>query len=70
MARGDPPASLEYLRSYYRGVFFAIAALKGRFESRGSELSPAAEEVTRYQAMVKRFMDALEQTTKMHAERQ
>ena len=70
MARGDPPASLEYLRAYYRGVFFATGALHGRVAEQGPELQPAVDEVSRYQAMIKRFMDALDQTRKMHAERQ
>ena len=70
MARGDPPATLEYLRSYYRGVFFATAALKGRLAEMGPEQRPALEEVSHYQAMIKRFLDALEETRKMHVERQ
>ena len=69
MARGDPPASLEYLRNYYRGVFFTTVALKGRLAEQGAELRPAVEEVSHYQSMVKRFMEALEETGRMHAER-
>jgi hypothetical protein len=70
MARGDPPASLDFLRAYYRGVFFATGALKGRLAKQGPKLQPAVDEVSRYQAMIKRFLDALEETKKMHAERQ
>jgi len=64
-----PAMSLESLATYYRGVFFATVALKGRLASLGPELRPAVREVTQYQAMVKHFVDALEKTVEMREAR-
>ena len=64
--RGDPPAQLDYLRTYYRGVFFATVALKGRLAELGSRCPEAVREVGRYQTMIKRFADALEETQELH----
>lgn len=60
--KGDPPAELDYLLTYYRGVYFATVALKGRMAKLGSEYREAVREVGRYQAMVKRFWDAMQET--------
>jgi hypothetical protein len=65
-----PPASREYLAAYYRGVFFATAALKGRIAKLGRDFRPAVEEITAYQGIIKRFMAALEETERMHRERE
>jgi hypothetical protein len=67
--RGDPPATLEYLRAYYRGVFFATVALKGRLARLEPPSREAAREVGRYQTMIKGFADALEQTVELHRQR-
>jgi hypothetical protein len=67
--RGDPPATLEYLRAYYRGVFFATVALKGRFSELDPPCREAVREAGRYQTMVKGFQEALEQTVELHRQR-
>lgn len=67
--RGDPPARLDYLLTYYRGVYFATVALKGRLAKLGPECRVAVREVGRYQSMVKRYWDALKETEQMRRER-
>ena len=67
--RGDPPATLDYLRAYYRGVFFATVALKGRVADLDPPCREAVREVGRYQTMIKGFADALEQTVELHRRR-
>ena len=63
--RGDPPAQLEYLLAYYRGVYFATVALKGRLAKLGPASREAVREVGRYQSMVKRYRDALAETEQL-----
>ena len=67
--RGDPPAKLDYLRAYYRGVFFATVALKGRLAKLEPRCPEAVREVVRYQTMIKRFSDALAETQELHRQR-
>ncbi len=67
--RGDPPAELDYLLAYYRGVYFATVALKGRLARLGPECREAVREVGRYQSMVRRYRDALTETEQMHRKR-
>jgi hypothetical protein len=67
--RGDPPAQLDTLAVYYRGVYFATVALKGRLAKLGPEGRVGVREVGRYQSMVKRYWDALEETRRLHDER-
>jgi hypothetical protein len=67
--RGDPPAGLDYLRAYYRGVFFATVALKGRLAKLDPSYRDAVGEVGRYQTMIKGFQDALEETVELHRQR-
>jgi len=64
--RGDPPAQLDYLRAYYRGIFFATVALKGRLAKLDSRCPEAVRVVDRYQTMIKGFADALEKTQELH----
>jgi hypothetical protein len=68
--RGDPPAELDYLLAYYRGVYFATIALKGRLAKLGPECQPAVRAVGAYQAMVKGYWDALKETAAMHPGRE
>jgi len=68
--RGDPPAELDYLLAYYRGVYFATVALKGRLAKRGPESRQALRMVGDYQAMIKSYWDALKETAVMHRERE
>jgi hypothetical protein len=67
--RGDPPAQLDYLSTYYRGVFFASVALKGRLAKLEPRCPGAVREVGRYQTMIKRFAEALEKTQELHQQR-
>jgi len=67
--RGDPPAELDYLLVYYRGVYFATVALKGRLAKLGPECREAVREVGRYQSMVRGYRDALTETEQMHRKR-
>lgn len=66
--RGDPPARLDYLLTYYRGVYFATVALKARLARLGPEGREALRAVGRYQTMVTRYRDALAETEQMHRE--
>lgn len=63
--RGDPPAELDYLLTYYRGVYFATVALKGRMANLGQEYREAVREVGRYQAMIKDFWEAMQETERL-----
>jgi hypothetical protein len=55
-----PPMTLEQLIPYYRGVFFATVALKGRFgEMRDRD---AFREVERYQRMAKGYQGMIRET--------
>ena len=56
------PMTLEELLIYYRGVFRATVVLKKRFGGWGRSGREAFEEVSRYQAMVQRYREALEET--------
>jgi hypothetical protein len=64
--RGDPPAQLDYLLAYYRGVHFATVALKGRLAKLGPEYRQAVSVVGDYQEMVNGFWEALKETAAMH----
>ena len=64
--RGDPPAQLDYLLAYYRGVHFATVALKGRLAKLGPEHRQAVRVVGDYQEMVNGFWEALQETAAMH----
>ena len=63
--RGDPPAELDYLLAYYRGVYFATVTLKGRLAKLGPECREGVREVGRYQTMVKGYWEALRVTAEM-----
>jgi len=67
--RGDPPVRLDSLLTYYRGVYFATVALKGRLAKLGPQGREAVREVGRYQSMVKRYWEALEETERLRRER-
>ena len=62
--RGDPAIELDELLVYYRGVYFATVALKGRLAKLpgGRE---GVREVGRYQTMTERYRDALQETARM-----
>jgi hypothetical protein len=67
--RGDSPADLAYLRTYFRGVYFATVALKTRLAKLDPPCPEAVREVGRYQTMIKRFADALAETQELHRQR-
>lgn len=67
--RGDPPAQLDELLIYHRGVFFATVALKGRLAALGPGCRDAVREVGRYQGMMKRYWEALQATAAMRGDR-
>ena len=62
--RGDPAIELDELLVYYRGVYFATVALKGRL-ARLPGCREGVREVGRYQTMTKRYWDALKETAAM-----
>jgi len=57
--------TLEELLMYYRGVFFATTALKKRFGGWGRKGREAFDELGRYQEMVRRYREALEETVEI-----
>ena len=63
--KGDPAISLDDLVPYYRGIYFATVALKGRVAKLGPEGRPAVREIGRYQTMAKGHLDALVETRRM-----
>jgi hypothetical protein len=64
--RGDPPASLEALVAHHKGAYYATVVLKRRLAALGPEYRPALREIGRYQALVKRYWDALAATQELH----
>jgi hypothetical protein len=62
------PITLEQLVPYYRGVYFTTVALKKRFGRWGRSGRDAFKEVDRYQAMVRRYRKALEETMNLKRE--
>lgn len=63
--RGDPAVALDDLVPYYRGIYFATVALKGRVAKLGPEARPAVREIGRYQTMAKGYLDALVETREL-----
>jgi len=59
------PMSMEELLVYYRGVFRTTVALKKRFGGWGRPGREALREVSRYQAMVQRYREALAETVEL-----
>src|SRR5215210_4728787 len=57
--------TLEQLVPYYRGVYFPTVALKKRFGGWGRSGHDAFNEVDRYQAMVRRYRKALDETVNL-----
>jgi hypothetical protein len=60
-----PPMQLEQLIPYYRGVLFTTIALKKRFGGWGHSGKKAFREVDGYQAMVRRYNKALQETVEI-----
>lgn len=57
------PMELEQLLVYYRGAYFATVALEKRFGEMGRSGRGALRELGGYQAMVRRYRSALEETS-------
>jgi hypothetical protein len=68
--RGDPPAQLDYLLAYYRGVYFATVALRSRLGRLGPEYRQAVRVIGDYQTMITGYWDALKETAGMHRQEQ
>jgi hypothetical protein len=64
------PLTIEELRPYYRGAFYATIALKRRLGALGPAGREAIQAVDKYQRMIKEFSDALEATVKLKREQQ
>jgi hypothetical protein len=56
---------LEQLVPYHRGVLLAPVALKKRLDRLGRSGRKALAEVDRYQAMARRYRDALHETQEL-----
>lgn len=61
-----PAQTLEKLVPYYRGVNFTTIALKKRFGSWGRSGKDALREVDDYQAVIRNYQKALDETVKLH----
>jgi peroxiredoxin len=62
------PMPLDQLLVYYRGVSSATVALAGRFGAWGRSGRKAFEAVSGYQAMVRAYREALEDTARLQRE--
>lgn len=61
-----PAQTLDKLVPYYRGVNFTTVALKKRFDSWGRSGKDAFREVDAYQAMIRDYQKALDETVRLH----
>jgi peroxiredoxin len=57
---------LEQITSYYRGVFFTTEVLKERFGRLGRPGKDALEEMDAFDQMVRSYIEALEETIRLH----
>jgi len=57
--------SLDALVPYYRGVYFATVAMKGRLAALGHEYREGVRDISRYQQMTQGYSKALEETVEM-----
>ncbi len=62
------PMTMEELLVYYRGVFRTTVALKKRFGRWGRAGREAFREVSKYQTMVQRYREALDETVALERE--
>ena len=63
---GRRAMEFEQLIPYYRGVYFTTEILKERFGGRGHAGKQASEEVDTFQQMVRSYIEALEETIRLH----
>ncbi len=59
------PLELDQLLVYYRGAYFATVALTKRFGEKGRSGRSALREMSGYQAMIRRYISALEETSRL-----
>lgn len=57
--------SLQALLPYYRGVYYATVAIKGRLAAYGPECREGVRDVGRFQAMMQGYSKALQETIDM-----
>lgn len=70
MAKKEQPAiSLADLEVYFKGAFFASAALKRPLSKIGPGAREALHSVDNYQRMVKEFREAIEETSRLKQEK-
>jgi peroxiredoxin len=63
---GRSAMELEELTSYYRGVYFSTEVLKERFGGWGRSGKEAFGELEAFQRMVRTYIEALEETIRLH----
>ena len=63
---GRRAMEFEQLISYYRGVYFTTEILEERFGGWGRSGKQALEELDSFQQMVRSYIEALEETIKLH----
>ncbi len=63
-------ARLDSLVPYYRGVYFATVAIKGRLAGLGSGYREGVRDVSRFQEMMQGYSKALQETIEMKKEGQ
>jgi hypothetical protein len=56
----------EQLIPYYRGVYFTTEILKERYGGWGRAGKQALEELDAFQQMVRSYIEALEETIRLH----
>ena len=64
--QGRRAMEFEQLISYYRGVYFTTEILEERFGGWGRSGKQALEELDSFQQMVRSYIEALEETIKLH----
>ena len=63
---GRHAMEFEQLIPYYRGVYYTTEILEERFGRRGRAAKQALEELDAFQQMVRSYIDALEETIRLH----
>src|ERR671913_49649 len=63
---GRRAMEVEQLIPYYRGVYFTTEILEKRFSGRGRAGKQALEELDAFQQMVRSYIEALEETIRLH----
>jgi peroxiredoxin len=64
--QGRPAMELEQLTHYYRGVYFTTTLFEERLTASGGSGKRAFGELSPFQRMVNRYIEALEETIRLH----